>query len=276
MLVVNPEHRSMVALRRRGGGLYSLASIKEIGRVAMSQGAELWEIHLGWAGLFGTIAGACCYFLLAAPFPDWLIPLYITYVITSVLLIHSLIYALANWLRDRKCNGREKLPKFVEYLYTVIVSASLVQIFFMGPRIADYLAYMSTDEPTLIHEIQVVAQEQVQSVCGLASPKQLAQYCKNVGAIAEGRDVKDFLRATPLQGTDWGYTYWVEQIKKSFWYKQPELLNLLRRLSIIEDYTLAPLKSKAAGAFAWIGMLLLPIGIALRLGKTTIELFPVK
>jgi hypothetical protein len=253
---------------------------RSIGNMGQTDSAEVTQFK----GVLysGTGFVLALLLLIFGPPPEWLYVVYFTYVVFAILFFHAICFGLNLWLKRRKYKNRKLLPKYLEYVYAALVSASLAQIFFVAPRVGDYLTFLegdATTEKTLKEEALVLKQR----VCtGVVTP---VKVCKHLDIIIKTND--PMLYASDVLWGDKEFERYVEEWTKAnpptFKIGPIELSDPLARsskllqaisLSHAKDvYKKSGIDSRKLSAFAWIGLILLPMGIALRLAKTSLDLF---
>jgi hypothetical protein len=213
---------------------------------------------------------------------------YFIYAFLAIVTIHFGLFGL-NWdLAHSGSRHRKRLVKYVEYGYAAIISISFLQIFFALPRIADHVL-SEADEPKLLARIQAGARQHVAHDC--QTPDEVyftVKFCQAMREIADSTDVKSLLVAA--ENKVWflshriGYDRDVPRFRSGAPrpkdIDEPELV-FPRYSPIVRDIERVRVRtiylqdsaSSHASTFAWIAILLLPIGIGLRIAKTSLELF---
>jgi hypothetical protein len=102
------------------------------------------------------------------------------------------------------------------------------------------------------------------------------EYCEKLRGIANAPNISDYVSRVVLRDDEFVEHVIEDSSDTEFArLKKSPIKDLLRRLEIVRDFDKAKGNTDSRGdnRLAWIGMLLLPIGIALRLTKTSLELF---
>ena len=119
----------------------------------------LWCLGTALSGVLFCVALYNLVFVLLSE--TLLLRVYLAYAFLVLLLSHSIVFAL-------KESGRQlskKIPKYLEYFYTLIVAAGLFQIFVYAPRMADYVIWLWGDKDYIAHQITLVAKSYLQDEC---------------------------------------------------------------------------------------------------------------
>jgi hypothetical protein len=227
------------------------------------------------ASLFFTFG----YFLATGRVPvgNGLYALYFGYAFCGIVACHLLFFSLNSALRDRQSRHRKRLPKYIEYLYAAIISIGFAQVFMSSTRIVDYLRLTVGDEDSIAAQIQAVAQGYMAKECkSPGSTKYFTkEYCAKVKKVAEATEPKDFIVQEVLDDHDFvGHTIDVVAIAPGrVVYVESTIKQYADQLSALRGYSARPTPVSVGSAFSWVALLLLPIAIALRLTKTSLELF---
>jgi hypothetical protein len=241
----------------------------------------------------GAVFGATLYLLLFAPtlIPSlfilppvsllWLV--YLVYTISAVMLLHFIIFRREAALAEEGHHLSKRLPKYLEYAYTVTVAASLVQIFVFTPRMADYVTWLQGDESYVGNQIKLAAQSYLKNECIKSGATQ--EYCVKLRKIVAAPDVTHYIvQSVVIDPALLDPDFYAEKeggvvrdyTSLPLW-RQPQdnISELVNRFKVVHEYVSLKGNGSSAGSnrLAWVGILLLPIGIALRMVKTSVELF---
>lgn len=273
-----------------------------------------WQrLVLGTAILLAVTVYFLLYFGRLSPTLLWL--MYFAYAILASLLLHFIIFARENTLAKRGDHLSKRLPKYLEYAYTVVIAVSLLQIFVYAPRVADYVTWLKGDETYVANQIKNVADSYLKDECINLQTKvkvvnhpwwHLAEhfyftedYCEKLTRIANASDIKEYIIKSVVPDRAFvnhiieDYSYPDQQpncdlATKGAWEIDPlpncwppppadysPMPELVKDFEIVHQFVSIKASSNSAGSnrLSWIGMLLLPIGIALRVVKTSVELF---
>jgi hypothetical protein len=241
----------------------------------------------------GLCAASSAYFLFNGRIPlRFLSALYLFYAISTIILIHAFFFA---WDRLRTTTGKghlsKNVPRYLDYGYTAIVTLSLFQIFFYGPKAADYVAWFNGSETQLAAAIKKAAVEHVTDDCPNKGTRTLDEhwfrlpknynftetYCAKLKKLVDAEDVLGYIESEVIPDR----AFVTHKIADDFsissdgsrtWSSPIE--DLVSRLTLVKDYRRArTAEDENSAVFTWWSMLLLPVGIALRLTKTSLELF---
>lgn len=232
----------------------------------------LWLYISGFGFIFVFL------YLLLDPMPESLAWLYFVYFCLSTSLLHAAFFLL-NWsMKARGSRSRTKLPKYVEYFYTAVIATSLCQIFFAGPRLADYITARSGGEERLLASIRSKAETHFKTSCVKTDPIRFTPaYCQEVFRIATAPDLKRHILDTVIKNVAFldhvlGYNVVSGGFAAAATPINTPMKQDIYRLSAL-DIVAHTSHASTIGLFSWLAIMLLPIGLALRLVKTSLELF---
>jgi hypothetical protein len=230
------------------------------------------------------------YYLFTVSISFWPLSfLYLLYAISWMVFLHSFFF---HWAAARAQSGKrlsKSFPKYLEYGYTLVVSVSLMQIFFFSPRVADYVAWSYGDEQHLIASIKNTAKTYVEDDCKTKGTKTVSrwfrvpleyaytpEYCAKLQRIVDANDPADYVLTAVLPDREFLDHAIEEQVNTDATsYTYSPIRDYVTRLKILRELKSQGTShdSRLANALAWIGLLLLPLGLALRLVKTSLEIF---
>jgi hypothetical protein len=250
---------------------------------------------------------------LVLPSANFLSWTYLIYALVLVVFIHSIFFALEATLAKTDRHLWKTVPKWLEYAYTVVVAMSLFQIFFYGSRMADYVIWRWGDETYLGNQIKLIAEAYLHNECinlGAKSQRESVydiflnmhvienvqfyftpEYCAKLKGIVDASNTQEYILHSVIADRqfvdhiieevypiDMGTRY--EQSSEEFGqvemgFLQSPIRELVHQFETVHEYIVMKAEAESAGSnvFAWVGMLLLPLGIALRGVKTSLELF---
>lgn len=235
--------------------------------------------------------GVTIYSLVTLRLPPALLGfVYLFYACLVVVFLHIQFFTWSAALSKSGKPLSRNVPKYLEYVYTILVSVSLLQIFAFAPRLADYVSWFHGDEAALVRQIRSVAESQLKNECvnygtrKIREPYDSAEteyfytpsYCSKLEKIMSVSDTREYILTNVIG--DSGFANHVTDQKidgDAIQVHLTPIRDLVDRLIVVREFsrlkdTSDSLKSTI---LAWIGMLLLPIGIGLRLVKTSLEIF---
>lgn len=239
----------------------------------------LWWIAtiLSLLGLLFT-AGS----IIDGPFPAGF-ELYVNYFLYSffiLVFLHSLFFTL-NGISKHK-EGRtlsRNLPRYIEYTYAALISIGLAQVFFMPSQFADYVALRFGDEQEIVNRIIQQASIHLNDDCpkgGIFFPK---EYCEKLRKIVDLKEPRQHITSVVIND----HEFLNHPILTEFRAAGPggfanvpvksPIARDVDALRALKEYGVFPQSTKTSHAFRWIAIILLPLGIGLRVLKTSIELF---
>ena len=246
------------------------------------------------------------YFLLPVLLaPTLLWAVYFAYTIVAVVLFHLIIFGCESVRAQSGRHLSKSVPKYLEYAYTVVVSGSLLQIFVYAPRVADYVTWLQGDETYLVGQIKRVAESYLEDECINRGTRKhvetrflwifsentnfyfTPQYCDKVAKIVHAPDLKEYILSAVVTDREF-LDHIIEDLPDigaklglaspnggELASERSPIEQLVNRFEVVHEFLNMKERTNSAGSnrLAWIGMLLLPIGIALKLVKTSLELF---
>lgn len=251
----------------------------------------------------------CGRHLIEGPFPlgQQLIWTYVGYAVASIALTHAVFFAA---VFDRKARGRaplsNKVPKALEYIYTAVIGLSLCQIAFAGPQLADFIRVKYGEEGQLLQQMRDQAQIFVDGECKTKKAETFTPaFCESMSELVKADNLLAFVLDAVDREADFLFHYVgppgsrppkhpglrpptsEQRIGKGVGegkgigkgVRSPQLIQdrpfLDRALQVhaLAYYAADPIDKRLSNLLAWTSLLLLPIGIALRLVKTSLELF---
>jgi hypothetical protein len=195
---------------------------------------------------------------------------YSFYTAAMIAFFHFLFFLIAG----RTAKHKKRLPKYLEYAYTLVISIGLIQIFFSAPHLVSYIKFVGGEEQELIQKIQKQAQGYLQKECRTNEYRYTLRYCFKVTMLALASDPREYIIEFVLPDDEFlNHTVKVVAGPQTAYIEKSPILTYAKQLQALIEYTQQPNSNNSSGVLTWIGLLLLPIGIALRLVKTSLELF---
>lgn len=220
--------------------------------------------------------------LLTGPFPigSGLFVNYLMYSSLVVVFLHCFFFTWNNYLLDAR--GRTLRPqttKYLEYVYAVILALGLAQVFFVPSLFADYVSYTVGNETQIARQIQSHAADHLANDCAGGNEFFTAEYCDKLKTLADTKDPVTYVRQNVLRDA----AFLKHPIGKETRVVPPAgsievdqfspIWKDANSMSALLEYAGYPKTSPVSRAFGWIAFMLVPIGIALRVVKTSLELF---
>jgi hypothetical protein len=206
--------------------------------------------------------------------------IYIVYIFGLILCLHSALFLI----RD-EFGLSKNVPRYLDYAYTAIVSLALIQILFSSEAVVNYSTYLADDDQ-LVNRIRLEAQQHRDDGCKRPDETLYSvQFCNVLRDIAIKDDLKSHLLNTVARDKQFmNHPTHITQTILGITITTPLFFDTQKRyVTPINDYIrqlvarnafLAPAHKKLDDAlFSWLGLILLPLGIALRIVKTSVELF---
>jgi hypothetical protein len=145
-------------------------------------------------------------------------------------------------------------------------------------RLVDYLLLAIGNEDAIATKIQSVARGYMARECALPLTNRYftKEYCEKVKSLAEATDPKDYIARVVVDDTAFlSHTTNIIPMGQPgvVAYAQSPIADYVGQFNALRAYSARPTPVGVGNAFSWIALLLLPIAIALRLTKTSLELY---
>jgi hypothetical protein len=207
--------------------------------------------------------------------------MYGIYVGLTILYAHILFFVSAEALKIIQPVHAKRMPKYVDYVASAFLMVSLFQVLTGGNKFKDFVQYSFGTPEALTADIQHGAAIEFDENCQ-NKPVEISDtsrfytpaYCAKLKAIAVASDGKEYLAKTVVNDKeflDHAIFYGVVSGDTPEEDKSP-LIPLIKRLNAVVKYGDTSDKL-GESIFGWVALLLLPVGIALRIVKTSLELF---
>lgn len=236
---------------------------------------------LMFGGFWGVAAIFVAIVMLSAPIGSraLLVALYVFLFVSSCVSLHLLLVT-APRVSGEGISARA--PKYLEYAYIILFSLSLTQIFLASGKSLEYFA---EDEGKLLKVIQQSAAKNLESCRRYTSGEDRTdmvilytpEYCEKLERIKTAGETELEDVVMNRMASDAKFMNFDIAMVQSDINRAPIFVPSDIPAKIIRIQSLRALKISAAekqsDPFAWIGMVFLPISIALRITKTSMELF---
>jgi hypothetical protein len=250
--------------------------------------ARIARVGSGWwlavAGVFWMAAVGCAIFMLQGPFPFGS-ALYVTYFIfalSTAICLHAVFLCLAAMAREDGKKLSKRVPKYIEYAYAALISTALAQVFFAGPQFTDYVNAVIGDKNDLLVKIKTIVDRHVTVDCLKRDSRFFTDaYCGKMKKVADAENPeeyilkhvvndREFLKHPIMQIVTRGprdgeifVTEWPSQLG--------DVVDRLATKVAVNDTSAS--ESPMKHIYGWIALIIFPIGVAMRLVKTTLELY---
>jgi hypothetical protein len=224
--------------------------------------------------------------LLFGPFPGHqvLLLMYGSLFLLVLYVIHILFVIL-----PRKWNVvyRKNTPKYIEYVSLALVSLGLLQILTFPPKLSSYIISISGDKDAILDRIKANAIRLKERCIKEPNEYLTENYCSKVTEIANSSHLGDTFRSKFLDDTDlhdsiigdrpvpWYFIFRYDPdwgTERRIFIKSPFATDMDNYRALL-DYKKYKLDQGWESVLSWALMLALPFGIAIRILKTSIELF---
>lgn len=256
--------------------------------------------HLAVLAFSALCFGFALYELVTVRFGStFLVALYIAYVVSAAVFFHAVFFTI-----NRIKRLTTSAPRYLEYAYSIVILASILQIFNAAPKISNYLSYMNWDEAAMqkaekdvIADIRETAKRNVSNECITYGTRTVAlwwiffertyhytpEYCEQLKNIAEASQPEKYIEEHVINNKEF-LEHPIEEREGAdssteFTYSPiadlvENLLSLRRTAAYRRTFGVTPqTQLSLASTYDWIALIVFPIGVALRLVKTSLELW---
>jgi hypothetical protein len=246
------------------------------------------RVGSGWwllvSSVFWMIAGGCAIFMLQGPFPlgSTLYLTYFVFVLSTIICLHAVFFCVAAMAREDGKKLSKRVPKYIEYAYAALISTALAQVFFAAPQFTDYVNAVIGDKKELLVKIKAIVDGHVTADCLKQDSRFFTdEYCGKMKKIADAENLEEYVLKHVVNDREFlnhSIMQFVTRVPKTGeisvteWPSQ--LGGFVDRLAtkVAINDTPAP-ESPLKHIYGWIALITFPIGIALRLVKTSLELY---
>ena len=161
----------------------------------------------------------------------------------------------------------------------MLLSISLAQVYFLSSQFAEFIATVSGDEQQLAKAAVEAARKHVAQDCPNGNPYFPAAYCEKLQKLATSPDPTKYISGVVMPDK----TFLTHAIGKKVvggGFSGVAEVDVTSPIAKIVDsyrarieFSAAPSPGGSSKAFAWLLVVLLPLGISLRILKTSLELF---
>jgi hypothetical protein len=241
--------------------------------------AEARADRWGFFGFFSlSLLVALAVILIVGPFPtgQGLYWVYFIYSLAGVCALHGIFFFFVNVERMNGKHLSARLPKFLEYAYSVLIMLGLLQIFVSSPRFLDYITFVGGEEKELLEDIRRNAKRHIEVECKKKDDKYYTEkFCAQMADIVGASDLRTYIldaKASDAYFLSHPIGFAPVAPWGSFTIYSP-VATSANLLYAETQYKAEPPSGRKSSVFTWIGLLVLPIGIGLRILKTSLELF---
>jgi hypothetical protein len=220
--------------------------------------------------------------LTYGPFPTGtdLYVTYLTYAAGVIFCLHVIFFGFNRFhLMTFKRPMSKWVPKYLEYAYAGVLLVGLAQVFFAGQRYADYIRVIAGDEDAILDRIKGQAKEYVEGGCTKANPEFFdVPYCNKLRDLIATQDLKRYVYAVAMKDAEFlnhpvGWNPTSGQTGATDLYLKSPIAEYVNQLTAMAEFGKAAEGPLWNNVYGWLGLLLLPLGIGLRVVKTSLERF---
>lgn len=207
--------------------------------------------------------------------------LYVTYLWYSVcvlVFLHSAVFLRSAMLASRGRALSRNLPRYLEYAYALLLSVGLAQVLFMSSQFSAYVTLVSGDESELVSRISKQASLHLNEDCKKGGQFFTKDYCEQLQKIVDSKSPNQYITSVVIFD-DKFLAHTVRREMRPAGHSAmlvdvpSPIARFANAIRAQREYATSPVAPNHSRAFSWIAVLLLPIGIGLRVLKTSVELF---
>lgn len=219
--------------------------------------------------------------------------IYFLYASALLATLHTAIFWLRlELLETRGCGLPKNTPRYIDYCITIIIAVGLFQINFSEDSMAKYITTISGTKQDILTNIQNAAQKHLDTDCkpdsgllvevcesmGRENCKQkkrfTTEFCMKTAEILNQKNMENYILEVTSKDTEY-LNHPIEFIATN---GGPQavyspLKRFVNQLSSSVEYSKTSINSESKLALNWIIIILLPLIIALRALKTSVEIF---
>ena len=200
--------------------------------------------------------------------------IYFAYFLYVIVFAHLVFFFTYFALEERENRLRNLLPKYIEYGYVAVISVSILQVLYFSPQLADFVL-QEQEEPRVFSQIRSTALSEIERHSNPLDEKYYtAEYCALMKTLSQHSDLKGYI----IEHAGDGQLMLNHVVSETLEPKAAVVVSeypptaqaierILTRHNLLKDGNVNEFN------FKWFAFLLLPFGIALRLVKTSLELF---
>jgi hypothetical protein len=199
---------------------------------------------------------------------------YFGYVVAALVFVHSAFFFANLELKEIGGKGLSKnVPRYLDHVVTALIAIGLVQIFFSEDIFAKYIEQISGTKPEIAMSIKQKAAAHLKDDCKNKEAFTV-DYCKKLDAIVKAQNIDEYVSKTVSKDSEF--------LEHSIGYVvSPEGPMVLRspieryvnQYTSLGEYGVAPQRSDHRSAWSWMALVLLPLVLAFRATKTSLELY---
>jgi hypothetical protein len=201
---------------------------------------------------------------------------YFAYFVLLLICLHYVFFAINWWLFQNDSIHCKRLPRYVEYIYALVLCIGLLQIFFSEQRIIRYLSMAGVPIHRLAEEAQSIAVTYLNRQCVSGDFEFFTlDYCMKLHEFSRQSDPLDFIKSTLSKDSDFlnqaiGRTY-LPKVGATPVFSP--IKNIINAIMSYDYYSQASNRKSHSDELGWIFILILPLGVSLRVVKTSLELY---
>jgi hypothetical protein len=164
-------------------------------------------------------------------------------------------------------------PKYLEYAYLTLLAIGLLEIVASNSKMISYMKVMIKNDEALLEDIRLAAREEAGWECeqtnsqntnwGRETFARQQLYCNKLSWIAHAENLKEYVTELSRDAKFMNRQFFGTRTSRA-----------IRTFVNAPQYRMmAPTEDSRAVVFSWLTIILLPIGIGLRVTKTSMELY---
>jgi hypothetical protein len=202
---------------------------------------------------------------------------YLAYSLAVVALLHGLFFSInINRIQRTGRTLNRNTPRYLEYVYAALISVGFAQVYFQPRQFSEFIDYATDTNEQLVKRIRDQATAYLHNQCRNNDPFFPASYCAKLQLIISSKSPYAYLLtevATDRQFLGHAIDYVTVPGPPGRVELPSPIAKDVNQLLARHEFAAARTPLPSSRLFNWLGLLLLPVGIGLRVLKTSLELF---
>lgn len=236
--------------------------------------------EIGWFTLFFStllVVGWSASSLIFGPFVDvhGLLRAYVVLFLSTTVLMHAAIFGFPHVFNFQ---WPKKTSKFIEYAYLLTLGLGLLHVTFYAPTFLTYVTHMAGNEDLIVEHIYDQAKVHIEESCEKPDPRLgsrfTPEYCKKLKRIVGAQDLKRYVSASLSRDSEFlDHVIYMYAGPSGVVSVHSPIRGLVQNFLSIKSLEAFEIDTVSKDFWSWIGIILLPLGLALRISKTSMETF---
>lgn len=199
---------------------------------------------------------------------------YFGYAAAAVVFVHAAFFFVNLEHKEVRGKGLSKsVPRHLDHVVTTLIAIGLIQIFFSEDIFAKYIEEVSGTKPEIATNIVQKATAHLKEDCGSKSEFTVA-YCRKLDSILKAQNIDDYILMTLSKDTEFlehpiGYV----ATPQGMMALRSPIGRYVNQYTSLVEYSATPNRSSQKSTWSWVTLILLPLVLAFRATKTSLELY---